>query len=84
MKKGRTFTYALDREHWVVGGPVNSGGDVFRWARDQILMEKSLLMKSLSLQQTFHQELTVCFSILTLVGNGHRFGMLMPEVHFLA
>ncbi|WP_312682722.1 gluconokinase [Lactococcus taiwanensis] len=35
-EKGRTFTYALDREHWVVGGPVNSGGDVFRWARDQI------------------------------------------------
>lgn len=35
-EKGRTFTYALDREHWVVGGPVNSGGDVFRWVRDQI------------------------------------------------
>lgn len=35
-EKGRTFTYALDKEHWVVGGPVNSGGDVFRWARDQI------------------------------------------------
>ncbi|WP_205742571.1 hypothetical protein, partial [Halomonas borealis] len=24
--KARTFTYALDKEHWVVGGPVNSGG----------------------------------------------------------
>ncbi|MCL2114266.1 MAG: gluconokinase [Streptococcaceae bacterium] len=35
-EKGRTFTYALDKNHWVVGGPVNSGGDVFRWARDQI------------------------------------------------
>lgn len=35
-EKARTFTYALDKTHWVVGGPVNSGGDVFRWARDQI------------------------------------------------
>jgi len=34
--QARTFTYALDREHWVVGGAVNSGGDVLRWARDQI------------------------------------------------
>ncbi|MFL4499969.1 gluconokinase [Weissella sp. MSCH1] len=40
--KGRTFTYALDKDHWVVGGPVNSGGDVFRWARDKMFdAEKS-------------------------------------------
>ncbi|MDN6900747.1 gluconokinase [Oenococcus sicerae] len=40
--KGRTFTYALDRDHWVVGGPVNNGGDVFRWARDNLFdAEKS-------------------------------------------
>lgn len=40
--KGRTFTYALDKEHWVVGGPVNNGGDVFRWARDNMFdAEKS-------------------------------------------
>ncbi|NSL26493.1 gluconokinase [Lactococcus petauri] len=38
--KARTFTYALDKEHWVVGGPVNSGGDVFRWVRDQIFDEE--------------------------------------------
>ena len=35
-EKARTFTYALDKDHWVVGGPVNSGGDVFRWVRDQL------------------------------------------------
>ena len=34
--KGRTFTYALDKDHWVVGGPVNSGGDVFRWAKNNL------------------------------------------------
>ncbi|WP_439425068.1 gluconokinase [Oenococcus alcoholitolerans] len=40
--KGRTFTYALDADHWVVGGPVNNGGDVFRWARDNLFdAEKS-------------------------------------------
>ncbi|KGH97381.1 gluconokinase [Oenococcus oeni] len=40
--KGRTFTYALDRNHWVVGGPVNNGGDIFRWARDNLFdAEKS-------------------------------------------
>ncbi|MDF7637048.1 gluconokinase [Leuconostocaceae bacterium ESL0958] len=40
--KGRTFTYALDRDHWVVGGPVNNGGDVFRWAKDNLFdAEKS-------------------------------------------
>lgn len=40
--KGRTFTYALDEDHWVVGGPVNNGGDVFRWVRDNLFdAEKS-------------------------------------------
>ncbi len=40
--KGRTFTYALDKDHWVIGGPVNNGGDVLRWARDNMFdAEKS-------------------------------------------
>ena len=40
--KGRTFTYAIDKDHWVIGGPVNSGGDVLRWARDHLFdSEKS-------------------------------------------
>lgn len=39
--KARTFTYALDRDHWVVGGPVNNGGDVFRWARDKMFDAES-------------------------------------------
>jgi gluconokinase len=34
--KGRTFCYALTENHWVVGGPVNNGGIMFRWARDQL------------------------------------------------
>lgn len=40
--KGRTFTYYLDQNMWVVGGPVNNGGVVFRWARDNMFdAEKS-------------------------------------------
>jgi gluconokinase len=33
--KGRIFCYALTEEHWVIGGPVNNGGMLFRWARDE-------------------------------------------------
>jgi gluconokinase len=32
---GRTFCYALTERHWVIGGPVNNGGVVFRWIRDE-------------------------------------------------
>lgn len=34
--KGRIFCYYLAPHMWVVGGPVNNGGIVFRWIRDQI------------------------------------------------
>ncbi|MBD2867172.1 gluconokinase [Paenibacillus arenilitoris] len=34
--KGRIFCYALTEEMWVVGGPVNNGGMIFRWLRDQL------------------------------------------------
>ncbi|MBS4223792.1 gluconokinase [Lederbergia citrea] len=35
-KKGRIFCYALTEKHWVIGGPVNNGGMVLRWIRDEI------------------------------------------------
>ena len=28
----RLFCYAVDRGSWVVGGPLNNGGDVYQWA----------------------------------------------------
>ncbi|HEY2420564.1 MAG TPA: gluconokinase, partial [Neobacillus sp.] len=34
--KGRIFCYALTENHWVIGGAVNNGGMIFRWARDQL------------------------------------------------
>ncbi|MFC7062008.1 gluconokinase [Halobacillus seohaensis] len=33
--KGRIFCYALTEDHWVIGGPVNNGGMVLRWLRDE-------------------------------------------------
>jgi gluconokinase len=33
--KGRIFCYALTADHWVIGGPVNNGGMLFRWVRDE-------------------------------------------------
>ncbi|WP_330937996.1 gluconokinase [Bacillus licheniformis] len=34
-EKGRIFCYALTENHWVIGGPVNNGGIVLRWIRDE-------------------------------------------------
>lgn len=34
-EKGRIFCYALTENHWVIGGPVNNGGMVLRWIRDE-------------------------------------------------
>lgn len=36
-EKQRFFCYAVDREHYLIGGPVNNGGIVFEWARKTIL-----------------------------------------------
>ncbi|MCZ0704300.1 gluconokinase [Natronobacillus azotifigens] len=39
-QKGRTFCYALTNDHWVIGGPVNNGGMVLRWLRDEFCYEE--------------------------------------------
>ncbi|WP_334329990.1 gluconokinase [Companilactobacillus sp. HBUAS59699] len=38
--EGKLFCYALTKNKWVVGGPVNNGGIVFRWVRDQLFDSK--------------------------------------------
>ncbi|QDZ70678.1 gluconokinase [Pediococcus pentosaceus] len=40
--RGRLFTYYLDDGKWVVGGPVNNGGIVFRWVRDQLFSPEKI------------------------------------------
>ncbi|REK74749.1 gluconokinase [Paenibacillus paeoniae] len=34
--EGRVFCYALTEKHWVIGGPVNNGGMILRWVRDEL------------------------------------------------
>jgi gluconokinase len=46
---GRTFCYALTERHWVVGGPVNNGGIIFRWVRDEFAAAECETAKRLGL-----------------------------------
>lgn len=39
--KGRTFCYALTESHWVIGAPVNSGGIILRWLKDEVMKEET-------------------------------------------
>lgn len=38
--EGRIFCYALTDQHWVIGGPVNNGGMILRWLRDELCAEE--------------------------------------------
>jgi gluconokinase len=46
---GRTFCYALTPQRWVVGGPVNNGGIIFRWVRDEFAASESETAKRLGI-----------------------------------
>lgn len=39
---GKLFCYALTKDRWVVGGPVNNGGIVFRWVKDQLFAPEKI------------------------------------------
>ncbi|NIK68685.1 gluconokinase [Paenibacillus sp. BK720] len=45
--KGRIFCYALAEDMWVIGGPVNNGGMIFRWLRDQLCAAETETAKRL-------------------------------------
>jgi gluconokinase len=47
--EGRTFCYALTERHWVIGGPVNNGGIIFRWVRDEIAASECETAKRLGI-----------------------------------
>ena len=42
-EKMRTFTYALDETHWVIGGATNSGASVLAWLKEQIFDDQMTL-----------------------------------------
>ncbi|MCF6514813.1 gluconokinase [Lactobacillus sp. S2-2] len=40
--KGRVFCYYLAKDMWVIGGPVNNGGIIFKWIRDQLCLPEKV------------------------------------------
>lgn len=47
--KGRVFCYYLAKNMWVVGGPVNNGGIVFRWVRDQLCLPEKVTAEQMNI-----------------------------------
>lgn len=58
--KGRIFCYALTDKHWVIGGPVNNGGGIFRWVRDEIAASEVETAKRLGISP---------YDVLTKIGS---------------
>ncbi|WP_129044540.1 gluconokinase [Companilactobacillus metriopterae] len=46
---GNLFCYALTKDKWVVGGPVNNGGIVFRWVRDQLFAPEKITAEQMQI-----------------------------------
>ena len=47
--KERIFCYVLDEDQYVIGGPVNNGGVVLRWLRDELLASEVETAKRLGI-----------------------------------
>ena len=47
--KERIFCYVLDENQYVIGGPVNNGGVVLRWLRDELLASEVETAKRLGI-----------------------------------
>lgn len=47
---GRLFCYALTKDQWVIGGPVNNGGIVLRWIRDELAASETETAKRLGVE----------------------------------
>ncbi|MDN4067708.1 gluconokinase [Paenibacillus vini] len=63
--KGRIFCYALTEKHWVIGGPVNNGGVIFRWVRDEFAASEVETAKRLGISP---------YDVLTKIGEKVRPG----------
>ncbi len=64
-EKGRIFCYALTEKHWVIGGPVNNGGMIFRWIRDEFAASEVETAKRLGIDP---------YEVLTKIAEGVRPG----------
>ncbi|HLS10138.1 gluconokinase [Lentibacillus sp.] len=63
--KGRIFCYALTENHWVIGGPVNNGGIILRWLRDEFAAAEVETAKRLSIDP---------YDVLTKIASGVNAG----------
>jgi len=59
-EKGRIFCYVLTEDHYVIGGPVNNGGVVLRWLRDEMLASEVETAKRLGVDP---------YDVLTKIAN---------------
>jgi len=41
-EQGRTFSYVLTDNRWVVGGAINNGGILLRWVRDELATKEAM------------------------------------------
>ncbi|WP_226582063.1 gluconokinase [Halobacillus litoralis] len=64
-EKGRIFCYALTENHWVIGGPVNNGGMILRWIRDEFASAEIETAKRLGIDP---------YEVLTKIAEGVRPG----------
>jgi len=64
-EKGRIFCYALTEKHWVIGGPVNNGGMIFRWIRDEFAASEVETAKRLGIDP---------YEVLTKIAEGVKPG----------
>ncbi|ALX50080.1 gluconokinase [Lentibacillus amyloliquefaciens] len=63
--KGRLFCYALTENHWVIGGPVNNGGIILRWLRDEFAAAEVETANRLSIDP---------YDVLTKIASGVNAG----------
>lgn len=64
-EEGRIFCYCLTEKHWVIGGPVNNGGMVLRWIRDELASAEVETAKRLGIDP---------YEVLTKIAGGVRPG----------
>ena len=87
--EGKLFCYALTENFWVVGGPINNGGIVFRWVRDQIATAEAEEARRqgmdpydylTELASKLLRVLMACCSCRCFPGNARLIGMRMHAV----
>ncbi|WP_428690734.1 FGGY-family carbohydrate kinase, partial [Rhodococcus erythropolis] len=67
----RLFCYYVAPHHWIVGGPINNGGQVFRWVRDELFTTESQTARAN--QQDPYDQLTALAATVPVGAHGLLF-----------